>query len=259
MPVSVSQPPRPQAVEPGVDDDRCPIGLGIAGQAGGAHGGEGIGPARRGVDLVLLAGHGRDPLSNALDRPRDARTVGGGHLGVQAEASSLIEVPPLQPPAALGLPHILDRRADLPIGALPHGGARNAGCPRDQPRLALGRREPAELDDLVDAERSPRERLRQRGKVLECVGGADPPARFPGGDAVAHRDPVRQVARSIFSPRSRLVRLEEQRQELGVGGSDPSVGFIERAERVHRTCVRAYPPRQARSVNWLTSFALSSA
>jgi hypothetical protein len=127
--------------------------------------------------------------------------------------------------------------------------------PHEQSLFGARRREPRQLRDLVDAELAGRERLRDPRQPFQGVGGRDPPARLPLGDAVADGQEVRRIARALLPPCSRSHQADDRGQQLAMRGPTRATRWLRPQHATHRwdrTCVRIYTARSLESVNLVT-------
>ena len=168
-----------EPVELRVDDHRGPILVGVACDPSGAQSHERVGPPGRREGAVPLVGHLWDRIGRTLQRSNHDRALRGRELGLEPEPAPLVEVPPRDEAGPLRVEILLDRCSSLDVGPVADGGTGHALSPRDEPRLGPGRREPGELDDLVQAELATDESIRQPRKSLERVRGGDPPVGLP--------------------------------------------------------------------------------
>ena len=161
----------PPSPAPYVHHDGGPVGVRVLADPRRAQRHERIGLPRARIDGILLAGHRRDLLGDPLERLGDDRALRRGQLGLHPE-----------PRPVLPYHHVRKRwRSASRTSSTSCRTARSARRrteptrrarrPRDQSVLGLELGEPRELHDLVDAERSCGERVRERGQRLERVRG----------------------------------------------------------------------------------------
>ena len=162
-PCSVSALRRPSsASSERVDHHRGAVGIGIGGDALRAQRHERVGSPRLDVGRVVLGRHDRD----LVDRSRQGRGHDGalrrGHRRLEPEPTPAVFVPVAEGAVALELDRLVGGGANLDVGTPADRGAGGVGGPPDELALTLGRGEPAELDDLVDAEHATLERAGHR-------------------------------------------------------------------------------------------------
>jgi hypothetical protein len=102
--------------------------------------------------------------------------------------------------------------------------------------LGFGGGEPRQLHDLVDPHLPARQGCREPKEVSERVTRGDPAPRLPAGDAVAHGDPVRHVARSRIPPGLPTVGLGDQREHPALG---PACHLVRLVQGIDQPCVRS--------------------
>jgi hypothetical protein len=214
-----------------VDHDRGPPILGTSGTSGRAERHERVGAPRVSRPIVHLVGHHRDLPSDPLDRPGDDRSLRSRELSFQPEAPALVEPPPGERPRLLRVDDLRAGPASPEIASMPDRCAGDPTRPADQIRLRLGRREEGELDHLVEAKLAALQRPGKPREGLQRVGSSDPAARLPLRDAVAHRQPVRQIAGTRISPDVAPVGFRDQREEPPLGDADVTVR-VERGDEV---------------------------
>lgn len=208
-------------------DDRGSIGIGILRDLRGAQRHQSVSSPRGRIPRVLLTGHRRQLSGEALQRSRHDRPLGCRQLRLQAEPAVLVEPPPRHRPSAFGLDHLVARDAHREIGPAPDGRTRHLLRPSHEITFGLVRREPGELDHLVDAQGAPLQRLGDPWESLEGVGGRDPPVSLPRRDAVTHAEPVRGVTRPGPAPPLGPIELADQRQQVTLRSRDRLMGRIE--------------------------------
>lgn len=219
-------------VELRVDDHRGAILGGIARDSSRAQGHERVGSSGRREGVVPLLGHRRDRVGRTLERSNHDRTLRGRELGLEPKPTPLVEVPPRDEPGPLRVEVILDRCSPLEVGPAPDGGARHPLRPRDKACFGLGRREPGELDDLVQAELATDEGIRQLRKSIERMRGGDPAVGLPARDAVAHGDPVGRIPCARVPPRLAPIHLGDQRQQFALAATDGRVHGVDRRHQM---------------------------
>jgi hypothetical protein len=210
-----------------VDDDHRSIGHVALGEGARAQRHQRVGPSSLDEAAVLLTGHHGDLFGQACDGSDHDRTLCGRELGLESEASPLVGPPPRERSRALRVPDVLVGRPGRHVAAPSHGGTGHFSGPPHQVRLGLRGREPSDLEDLVDPERSARQGVGESRQPLERVGRADPSVRLPGGDVVAHREPVRGITCAVVSPRLRAVQLRHELQQRSMGFTRAPVGLVE--------------------------------
>ena len=194
-----------------VDHHRCPVRVAIDRDARRAHRDERVGPPRVRAARAILVRHGRDGSGHALERSGHNGAFGGRQLGLQCEAASLVEVPPAHRPRASGPDHIIHRGLLFEVAPAADRLTRDAPSPHDQPLFGSRRREPRNLDHLVDAERAARESLREPGQVFQRErrrrsNGATSSPRARSGSRGGARDRARPARATPPSPRGRRSR-----------------------------------------------------
>jgi hypothetical protein len=192
----------------------------VARQTLGTESHESVGAPRVRVPRVLLARHDRDARRDSLEGPGHHRALRCRQLGLEPEPSSVVEVPPRQRPAALDVEHLVDGGANGEVALASDRAARHAASPAEQVRLGLGGREPGQLDELVDPQVAGAKGGGDSRQVPKGVRCGDPTPRLPVGDAIAHSQPVRHVARAHFAPRLTGVDLSDQGEKVALGMGD---------------------------------------
>ena len=218
---------RHQSVQLRVHDHGRPIRIGVGRDAGRADRDEGVGSPRGGETGLLLLGHLRDLFCHALDRTHDDRSLRGRELCFQADPAPFVEPPPRQGAGPLSLDDLLGGSPGGEVASVADGGARDLLGPPDEVALGLGCGEAGQLHDLVDAQPAPREGVGEPRETVECVRGPDPAAGLPLGDAVAHGEPMGQIARTCVAPGFVPVEPSDQGQEVTLGAGDLGMRVIE--------------------------------
>lgn len=220
-----------EAVGPGVDHHRGPVRIRVLRPARRAEGHQRVGAPSLRVVFVFLTRHRRDPIGDPLDRPGHDRSLRGRKLRLETEPPAVVAPPPRQRAGTLGLEDLVASGLGPQIAAVTDRGARDLLRPADQIGLVLGRCEPRELDDLVEAEPAPREGAGEAWQSPERVPGRDPPPRLPVGDAVPHREPMRQVAGARVPPRRSAIGLGDQDEQPVLGPARPLVRRVQRLDQ----------------------------
>ena len=153
--------------------------------------------------------------------------MSGRQIRLQAESTSLVEVPPRHGPGSLDVDDLLDRCLCREVAAVTDRAAGDISCPTDQAGLALRRGEARELDDLVDPQLPLLQSLGEPRQPLERNRCRDPAMGLPGGQAVPDREPMGGVARPVVTPCLAAIDLRDQTQEPPMRLGDQSVSGID--------------------------------
>jgi hypothetical protein len=99
--------------------------------------------------------------------------------------------------------------------------------PLEKRFFVVGRREPGQLDDLVDADLAGVERCGDRGKRSQLGARRHPALGFPARDVELHRYPLRHVVRAVVQPGLVPLQLGQAVEHLALRSRSDALELVD--------------------------------